>query len=155
MKAFFKILKIINKLCVDDDYRREFCFKRFQNRNVKTLRENNLRSLNNTVSHNLTAYEHFAVDFAMQRSKRLIYAVIAHETINYESKILLVGPRTENELFYLKSLGFNFISAIDLISYSEFVSLGDMHSMPFPRPFSRMLCETKAARFTISAVKRS
>lgn len=47
--------------------------------------------------------------------------------------LLTVGPRTEAELFYLAAVGFNprKIRALDLVSYSPFVDLGDMHDMPY------------------------
>lgn len=47
--------------------------------------------------------------------------------------LLTVGPRTEAELFYLAAIGFNprKIRALDLVSYSPFVDLGDMHDMPY------------------------
>ena len=48
--------------------------------------------------------------------------------------VLCVGPRMEAELFYFQSFGFdlNRVRGLDLISYSDFVDLGDMHAMPYP-----------------------
>ncbi len=48
-------------------------------------------------------------------------------------KVLTVGPRTEAEIIALVMAGFvpANIRGLDLISYSEFVDLGDMHDMPF------------------------
>ena len=50
-----------------------------------------------------------------------------------QMKILSVGPRTEAEIFALIGGGFlpQNISALDLISYSKFIDLGDMHAMPY------------------------
>lgn len=136
-----KIIKKLNCLLVDDQLRRDYCFKRFQLRQVRSLQEDSKKILKNTISHNLTAFEHFNVDFAMQRSKRLIFTICADESINYESCILIVGPRTENEIFFLNSLGFKNIHALDLISYSELITLGDMHDMPFPsNRFDAVIC---------------
>ncbi|MAN80519.1 MAG: hypothetical protein CMM77_11805 [Rhodospirillaceae bacterium] len=47
--------------------------------------------------------------------------------------VLCVGPRSENEIFMLISKGFRAenITGLDLISYSEFVDVGDMHAMPY------------------------
>lgn len=49
-------------------------------------------------------------------------------------KVLSIGPRSESELFMLYGAGFHpdNVSALDLISYSELVDLGDMHDMPYP-----------------------
>jgi SAM-dependent methyltransferase len=48
-------------------------------------------------------------------------------------KVLAIGPRTEMELFALLAAGFslNNISMIDLISYSPYVKVGDMHHMGY------------------------
>ena len=47
--------------------------------------------------------------------------------------VLTVGPRTEAEIFALMAVGFNSakIRGLDLISYSPFVDVGDMHDMPY------------------------
>lgn len=48
-------------------------------------------------------------------------------------KVLVIGARTEVELFALLATGFKpeNISMIDLISYSPFVEIGDMHKLRF------------------------
>lgn len=48
-------------------------------------------------------------------------------------KVLVIGARTENELFALLAAGFlaENITMIDLISYSPFVEIGDMHNLRF------------------------
>ena len=50
-----------------------------------------------------------------------------------DAKVLCVGPRCENEFLMLLAKGFRpeNIRGLDLISYSEFVDLGDMHDMPY------------------------
>lgn len=47
--------------------------------------------------------------------------------------VLCVGPRMEAELFYFQSYGFdmNRVRGLDLMTYSEFIDLGDMHAMPY------------------------
>lgn len=49
-------------------------------------------------------------------------------------KVLTVGPRTEAEIYALVSIGFDpaNIRGLDLLSYSDFVDVGDMHAMPYP-----------------------
>ena len=48
-------------------------------------------------------------------------------------KVLTIGPRNECEIFTLIAGGFlpKNITALDLISYSKFIDLGDMHAMPY------------------------
>jgi hypothetical protein len=48
--------------------------------------------------------------------------------------VLVVGARAEAELFALLSAGFRAenITMVDLVSYSPFVEIGDMHDMRFP-----------------------
>jgi len=86
----------------------------------------------NTVTYNLTGLH----DRAVQRSALLIrpLSVLSALAPVSTAKILTVGPRTEGELLYL--FGHDFSSAnvrgLDLISYSPWIDLGDMHQMPYP-----------------------
>lgn len=50
-----------------------------------------------------------------------------------ESSVLSIGPRTEGEIYCLMAYGFKArnIRGLDLISYSPFIDLGDMHKMPY------------------------
>lgn len=47
------------------------------------------------------------------------------------SRILSVGCRFETELLYLMGYGYRCIRGIDIFSYSPWVDIGDMHSMPY------------------------
>lgn len=99
------------------------------------------RSLTNTVTYNLTALDNLSTDFHMKRMKWLIYASLAVETTVPWSKFLMIGPRTENEILLLKALGYNDVIGLDLISYSPWVRLGDMHQMPFEgNSFDVIIC---------------
>lgn len=51
-----------------------------------------------------------------------------------EAKVLSIGPRTEGEIFCLRGYGFKpkNIRGLDLISYSPYIDVGDMHAMPYP-----------------------
>tara|TARA_A100001015_G_scaffold320665_1_gene447897 strand:- start:1772 stop:2542 length:771 start_codon:yes stop_codon:yes gene_type:complete len=58
-------------------------------------------------------------------------------------KILSIGPRTEGEILNLLSHGFKKenIKALDLISYSPWIDVGDMHNMPFEdNSFDIVIC---------------
>ena len=91
------------------------------------------RSIPNTAEYNLQALVKFPLaDFVMPRMHWLINAAYAIPDINAHSRVLIIGPRSENDLFLLKSRKARYIKALDLISYSPLVTLGDMHEIPFP-----------------------
>lgn len=89
-------------------------------------------SIKNTVSHNLLALKRLIVDFSMIRMDKLIYSVVAVEVVNKKSNVLVIGPRTESDILKLHGLGFQNVIGLDLISYSPYIVLGDMHDIPFP-----------------------
>ena len=76
-------------------------------------------------------------DLAVERSLRLIGPLVALEWVRNhlsDRTILTIGPRTEGEIFNLVAHGFRRknITAIDLISYSSMIQIGDMHDLSFP-----------------------
>ena len=92
------------------------------------------------IGHNM----HFVTDllnlkktyqkFNGSRAIPIYWPLKAIDFIDYrKSKVLSVGPRNEAELFVIGSLGFlwNNISAIDLISYSKLIELGDIHKSKY------------------------
>lgn len=83
----------------------------------------------NTISHNLKGIK----DFSVHRSHKLVRPLSVIETLNRDSKVLSIGPRTEGELFNLVGAGFApaNVRGLDLISYSPWIDLGDMHQLPY------------------------
>jgi hypothetical protein len=83
----------------------------------------------NTIMHNLKGLN----DLAVVRSLALIKPMTSIETLGIDSKVLAIGPRTEGELLSLVAYGFlpKNIQGFDLISYSPWVEIGDMHQMPY------------------------
>jgi SAM-dependent methyltransferase len=83
----------------------------------------------NTISHNLKGIR----DHAATRPLALIKPLSVIESLSKEAKILTIGPRSEGELFSLVGYGFlpKNIQGLDLISFSPWVDLGDMHKMPY------------------------
>lgn len=69
-----------------------------------------------------------------RRSNILIRPLTLIESVNANSKILAIGPRTEGEILLLHAYGFEFenIRGLDLFSYSPWIDVGDMHNMPYP-----------------------
>lgn len=84
---------------------------------------------------------HFKVCVYLERFDRLIFSMLANENFKKSSKILIIGPRTEADIFKLKAYGYSNIEAIDLISYSESITLMDCHEMTFPdNTFDAIFC---------------
>ena len=80
---------------------------------------------------------------ANNRTNLLIFPLAIIETLNINSRILVIGPRNENDIFALRGLGFKLknIVGLDLISYSKYIKLGDMHHIPFPNDsFDAIIC---------------
>ena len=84
----------------------------------------------NTVPHNLRGLR----DLAVVRSLYLIRPLSVLEELPPDAELLVIGPRTEGELLALLAHGFEktAIRAVDLITYSPWIELGDMHQLPYP-----------------------
>lgn len=91
-----------------------------------------------TLSHNLKSLRQ-----CNDRMETIIRPLACIETLNSNSKVLVIGPRNENDLFSLFGNGFSWgnITGLDLISYSPKIQLGDMHNIPFESEyFDVVLC---------------
>lgn len=99
-------------------------------RRFKIFNDQNQAIATNTIPHNIKGMK----DLAVIRSLALIKPLSVIETLNRDSKVLTIGPRTEGEIFSLLGHGFQRknITALDLISYSPWIEVGDMHQMPYP-----------------------
>ncbi|MEQ9412853.1 MAG: class I SAM-dependent methyltransferase [Cyclobacteriaceae bacterium] len=89
-----------------------------------------------TISHNLSAFNHNAGYGVGQRMGLLIYPIIAYNTFytidKSKLKVLLVGCRTEDDIFWMRSYGYSKAIGFDLFSYSDNVIVGDIHKTEFP-----------------------
>ena len=98
-------------------------------------------AVKNTVQPNLEIFANLRIDFFMRRMPLLIRACLATETLNESSKILVIGPRTESDLLILKGFMYSNVVGLDLISYSPWIKLGDLHDIPFPEnTFDAVIC---------------
>jgi SAM-dependent methyltransferase len=81
-----------------------------------------------TVEHNLKY-----VPFWSPRMELLIRPLSVIESLAKDARILIIGPRNEYDLLLLAAHGFSLghIRGLDLISYSPWIDLGDMHAMPY------------------------
>lgn len=95
----------------------------------------------NTVFHNLKGLKlsSFRTFAGIRPIKLLQLASIPDHVDNMgpkkngTAKLLTIGPRAESEIFLARTLGFKKanIRGLDLISYSPYIDLGDMHDMPY------------------------
>lgn len=97
-------------------------------RSLRTL-ESGDAVAENTVMHNLKGLR----DLAVVRSMYLIRPLSVLDDLAPDADVLVIGPRTEGELLVLLAHGFDrqHVKAVDLISYSPWVELGDMHQLPY------------------------
>lgn len=82
----------------------------------------------NTVKYNMTAFNR---PLLLRRTRVLLRPLSVIETLDRDSAILVVGPRSEDDLLHLRSYGFRNVRGLDLLSYSPLIDLGDMHRMPY------------------------
>ena len=106
-----------------------------------------LRKLNFDIDSNTTlgvsySREQFSKYKPLDRIYYPLFALMCIPT-GLSKRILIIGPRYENEIYIARSLGFEkrSISTLDTFSYSPLVNIGDMHQMQFPnQEFSHVLC---------------
>lgn len=97
-------------------------------RSLRTL-DGQEQVASNTVAHNLGGLR----DLAVVRSLNLLRPLSVLEHLAPTADVLVIGPRTEGELLALLAHGFDraHLTAVDLISYSPWIDLGDMHHLPY------------------------
>ncbi len=98
-------------------------------RKLRTFEHHHEGIASNTISHNLKGLK----DLAVVRSLALIKPLSVIESLGMDANILTIGPRTEGEILSLIGYGFmpGHIRGLDLITYSPWIDLGDMHQMPY------------------------
>jgi len=105
-------------------------------RQLRTLQSD--AAVKTNTSHNLKS-----LYGANNRMNLLLFPLAIIETLGRDARILVIGPRNENDLFTLVGLGFKLknLRGLDLISYSPYIVLGDMHAIPFAdSDFDAVVC---------------
>jgi SAM-dependent methyltransferase len=90
---------------------------------IRTLDEHD--SSRQTIEHNKKSLVGFNT-----RNERLLFGTLLVEDIQ-AARVLIIGCRSEEEILMFRGYGFVNITALDLLSYSPWVQLGDMHHMPY------------------------
>lgn len=87
-----------------------------------------------TIAHNLSAFEQSpsAVFGCNGRMGLLIYPVISYYVDDrWKLNVLIVGCRSEDDIFWMRSYGFSKTIGFDLFSYSSYILVGDIHNTSF------------------------
>ncbi|MEP5611123.1 MAG: class I SAM-dependent methyltransferase [Cyclobacteriaceae bacterium] len=113
-----------------------------------TIFSNKRRIVRNADKPHPTAKYIFGVDTeqASSKSDLLINPLRSIDKVrnNFSKlKVLSIGPRTEGEMLNLIAHGFRRknIKGLDLLSYSPWIEIGDMHNMPFgDKSFDIVIC---------------
>lgn len=109
---------------------------RFLKKNLKIKEDGSASIGKKTISHNMSAFEDLDSAFGCgERMGLLIYPVVAYNSFHAidkgKQKVLIVGCRTEDDIYWMKSFGFQQTIGLDLISYSKHVMIGDIHKTDF------------------------
>lgn len=89
-----------------------------------------------TISHNLDAFKNLPAAFGCgERMGLLIYPVVSYYSFysidKTKLKVLIVGCRTEDDIYWMRSYGFRQTMGFDLFSYSKNILVGDIHQTDF------------------------
>ena len=96
-------------------------------------------AINMTLKHNLKGLS----KFGLTRMNKLIKPLSVLENLSSDSKVLVIGPRNEEDILNLIGNGFKKknIIGLDLISYSPMIKIGDMHNTEFDdNTFDAIVC---------------
>ena len=84
-----------------------------------------------TIKHNMDALQEAAAFGMGNRMALLIFPMAAMLRNKKDAKVLIVGPRTEDDIFWARSLGMRNTRGFDLFTYSDFIDIGDIHKTTF------------------------
>ena len=106
-----------------DILRNFYCWFRYRLRKgrMKTLESMTDGVGKHTIEHNMSALAGRAAFGMGNRMAILLYPLAAALRDSENPRVLIVGPRTEDDLFLAKSLGLRNVRGLDLFSYSEMI----------------------------------
>ena len=125
-KLYYEVLKI-------DAIRNYFCWCRYQFLKGRTTTVAGMSGAvgAQTLTHNMAALKGRAAFGMSNRMALLLYPIAAALRLRSDPQVLIVGPRTEDDIFWARSLGLRHTRGLDLFSYSKLIDVGDMHSTSF------------------------
>jgi SAM-dependent methyltransferase len=127
------LTRFMTQMLIIPGLRTKFCKIRWKIRKskIKFLDELGTHVRSSVIEHNLTAFAHDAAFGCGNRMTILMYPLSVLIQEHASAKVLIIGPRTEDDIFLAKSLGLTNTKGVDLFSYSPYIELGDCHSLPF------------------------
>lgn len=137
-----RLIDIPSGILKIDILRNYYCWLRYK------IRKGRMRTLaamtdgvgKHTIEHNMGALAGRAAFGMGNRMITLLYPLAAVIRDTENPKILIVGPRTEDDLYLAKSLGMRDVRGLDLFSYSELIDIGDMHATNYaPESFDAVV----------------
>lgn len=125
---YYEILKI-------DWLRNMYCRLRYQllKRRTRILAQASSSVGSDTISHNMGALGVGSAFGMGNRMALLLFPIAAALRQRRDAQVLIVGPRTEDDIFWARSLGLHKARGLDLFSYSDMVDVGDMHKTTFAK----------------------
>jgi SAM-dependent methyltransferase len=126
MKKILKQLLLIREFRIIIGKLRFFYFTKIK-RNIKTMESKD--AIDHTIKHNLKSLN----VFGGTRMSKIIKPISVLENVAKDAKILVIGPRNEDDILTLVGHGYSLknITGLDLISYSPYIEVGDMHNTRF------------------------
>jgi len=124
----------LTRLCYEalkiDLIRNYFCWMRFQFKkgNIRVFKAIGDEVGKETIEHNMGALSNRAAYGMGSRMALLLYPLAALVRDIEQPKVLIRGPRTEDDIFWARSLGMLDARGLDLFSYSPMIDIGDMHA---------------------------
>jgi SAM-dependent methyltransferase len=124
-KAYYELLKI-------DPIRNYYCWLRFRfmERRMRTVPGGSGVGAT-TIEHNKAALRSRAGFGMGNRMAMLLYPLAALLRLRPDARVLIVGPRTEDDIFWARALGLKNVRGLDLFSYSSRIDVGDMHQTDY------------------------
>ena len=126
--------RISQQLLKIDSIRNRYCWLRYRylKRHLRFLSEESGGVGHHTIEHNLDALDNRAAFGMGNRMSLLLYPLAAVLRGREDAKVLIVGPRTEDDIYWARALGINNVRGLDLFSYSPWIDLGDIHRTGYP-----------------------
>jgi SAM-dependent methyltransferase len=127
------LTKFLTQLLIIPRLRTKFCKIRWKmhKSEMKFLDGLGPEVRHSVIEHNLTAFDHDAAFGCGNRMTILIYPLSALIQDHALAKVLIIGPRTEDDIYLAKSVGLINTKGVDLFSYSPYIELGDCHRLPY------------------------
>lgn len=127
------LTRFMTQLLIIPELRTRFCKFRWKirKRHLTFLDSLGPEVRQSVIEHNLTAFDHDAAFGCGNRMANLMYPLSILIQNKASAKVLIVGPRTEDDIYLAKALGLVNTKGVDLFSYSPHIDLGDCHRLPY------------------------